>query len=239
MAGWLVFTIMPRNNSMAAAVGFSFVALSAWVGLGNLLPLKQRGRMLDGMRMWVLLFDKRRRERLISMIVLVADVKQGKKLESLEPYTNDEWASVRDDTNQQVITNWLAFHQAKDLELRAQYLEACLAGSSSVDLDLRSLLIIEAAQYQATARNRLDLARAWLNMVRDEKPKFQHYRTEIVILQRERQFEKGLAEIEEALTYVAALRDDATRSRHMQALGKLKDSLTTQAADSIELGLDC
>ena len=156
LSAFLVYKVVPDDGTMVTAIRQLFIGASTLAGFVNLIPMQHRGTMSDGMRLWILLFSKPRRERLIAIVSLVADVKQGKSIESLKGYPVGKWSSANDGTAQHVISNWVAYWQAKGDELAGQHLEACLAASSTVNIDFRSELIIQAAQYQAARRNRLD-----------------------------------------------------------------------------------
>jgi len=234
-ASVLVFKVMPRYGSKYEAVSILFVVVSGFFGVVNLFAgEEQQGSMPDGLRMWVLLFDKRRRERLFSILALLADVKQGKKIESLDAYGSDEGLQVRDGSPQQAVTNWVAFARANREESGSQFLENCLAASSAIDPGFRNLLILEAAQFQATQRKRCDLAREWLALADSTELSFSHFFAEAVILQHENQLQQAMAVVEDALRH-AETENEESREIHLQALNELKISL--QAAEAGELGL--
>jgi hypothetical protein len=234
-ASVLAFEVMPRYGSRYEGLSMLFVLVSGFIGVINLFSSEEhQGTMSDGLRMWVLLFDRRRRERLISIIVLLADVKQGKKIESLDTYGAGEGLRVRDGTAQQAVANWIAFMRANREESGSQYLENCLAASSAVAPDFRNLLILEAARFQATQRKRCDIAREWLALT-DSAPAFSRFFAEAVILQHENQLSQAIAVVEDAQKYVEAANTEEDREVHLRALSELKASL--QMAESSELGL--
>jgi hypothetical protein len=202
-ASVLVFEVMPHYGSKYEALSMLFVLVSGFIGVVNLFAgEEQQGTMPDGLRMWVLLFDKRRRERLFSILALLADVKQGKKIESLDAYGSDEGLQVRDGSAQQALANWVAFMRANREESGSQYLESCLAASSAVAPGFRNLLILEAARFQATQRKKCDLAREWLALADLAAPSFPRFFAEAVILQHENQLQQAMAVVEDALKYV-------------------------------------
>jgi len=234
-ASVLVFEVMPRYGSKYEAISMLFVLVSGFIGVVNLFAgEEQHGTMPDGLRLWVLLFDKRRRERLFSILMLIADVKQGKKIECLDAYGSGEGLQVRDGSAQQVVTNWVAFMQANRGESGSQYLENCLAASSAVGPGFRNLLILEAARFQATQRKKCDLAREWLALADSTEPSFQRFFAEAVILQHENQLQQAMAVVEDALRYVNTENVEGSRDIQLQALNDLKTSL--QADESVKLG---
>jgi hypothetical protein len=234
-ASVLVFEVMPRYGSKYEALSILFVLVSGFLGVVNLFAgEEQQGTMPDGLRMWVLLFDKRRRERLFSILALLADVKQGKTIEPLAAYSSDEGLRVRDGSAQQAIVNWVAFMRANRGESGSQYLENCLAASSAVGPDFRDLLILEAARFQATQRKKCDLAREWLALS-DLAPSFPRFFAEAVILQNENQLQQAMAVVETALRYIETENVEGSRDIHLRELNELKIFL--QGAEARELGL--
>jgi hypothetical protein len=235
-ASVLAFEVMPRYGSRYEGISMLFVLVSGFIGVINLFSsAEHQGRMSDGLRMWVLLFDKRRRERLISIIVLLADVIQGKKIESLDTHGAGEGLRVRDGTVQQAVVNWVAFMRANREESGSQYLERCLEASSAIGPDFRNLLILEAARFQASQRKQCELAREWLALADSATASFSRFFAEVVILQHENQLQQAMAVVEDALKYVETANTEQSRDVHLRALNELKTSL--QAAESSELGL--
>lgn len=230
LSGLLVLRFMPQQDSFLAGVSQLFVAGAFFFGFTNLLPLQRRGQMLDGMRLWILLFSRSRRERLISLLNLVADFHQRKELNSLEDYSLERWASVNDGTAAHVIANWAAFTMAKDQQSAGQYLEVCLAASSAIDPNFRNELILEAAKYQALQRGRLDLAKKWLADDMGEEPRFSRFWAEAVILRQEGQFDSAIAKVQAALKYLQSMRESPAHTAQQHALAELKASLQEQAS---------
>jgi hypothetical protein len=234
-ASILVFEVMPRYGSKYEAISMLFVLVSGFLGVVNLFAgEEQHGTMPDGLRLWVLLFDRHRRERLFSILALIADVKQEKKIESFDAYGAGEGLQVRDGTAQQVVANWVAYMRANREESGSQYLENCLAASSAVGPDFRDRLILEAARFQATQRKKCVVAREWLALAGSTEPSFQRFFAEAVILQQENQLQQAMAVVEDALKYVEGTNKKKSRDVYLRALNELKTSL--QATESVELG---
>ena len=138
VSAFCVFKIMPRNNSMGAAVGLGFVVVSTLMGFTNLLPIQRGGTLLDGLKLWILLFSKRRRERLIFLVTFVADAKQGDLKSFMEDGALEQSSLIKDASNDQVVVNWLAYAKAtaqKDYGLAAACLERCLVASSTTPVE--------------------------------------------------------------------------------------------------------
>ena len=227
ISGWFVLKFMPQQPSLLAGFCQLFVGTAFLFGFVNLLPFGDHGRMLDGLRIWVLLFSKARRGRMLSLLCMVADVKHGKDIKSLEDYSFHRWASPNDSSGEQVIANWVAYGCAKDQESAGQFLETCLAASFVTSPYFRTELIIEAAQFQALRRNRLDLAREWLAEDHSE-PRFSRFWAEAVILQHDNQFDGAIAKVDEALQYVDGLLDSPSRAAMQRKLEALRLSLQEQ-----------
>jgi hypothetical protein len=223
---------MPHDDSMFAATSQLFIGASIFFGFSNLLPIQHRGAMLDGMRLWVLLFSSEKRQRMISIVVLAADFKQGKLLDSLDSYPIEKWSSVNDGTAQYVIANWVAYHKAADNESAGRHLEICLASSSAVDVKFRSCLMLEAARFQIIRRKRSDIAREWLSLINSNKPDFDRLWTEVLIFQHEDQFETAIGKVAEARACLAQLPQGAVRERRWQALDDLEQTLRQQGQES-------
>jgi hypothetical protein len=181
--------------------------------------------MNDGLKLWVLLFSRTRRQRLISIVTLVADIKQGKRISSLDGYSVDRSSSVADGTSQQVFANWIAYHQTQDPEAEAQHLEHCLAASSTTTLGFRDLLIIEAAKYQIMRRNRADLARQWLALGKSGQTDANRLKVEALVLQTEGELSQALSKVDEALKHTENSPEGPLRTSREQALRKLRESL--------------
>jgi hypothetical protein len=213
ISGFLAFKIAsmisPGSNVVVAGALYVFTAESFFVAFVNLVPAVWHGKMNDGMRLFTLAFSRKKSERLISILLFLADVKRGKR-EAIDKYGTGKWAGVNDQTNEQVIANWAAYRENKDhVEVAAQHLENCLNHSSATTPEFREELIIEAATFQALRRNRIDLARAWLSEDKSGKKHLNRYIAEATILQQEGQTEQALAKIDEALDYVATIPDGA------------------------------
>jgi hypothetical protein len=227
----LTYKVLPHGDTTAIAIGQLFIAASVLAGTVNLIPMQRRGMMSDGMTLWVLLFSKAKRERLIAILQLVSDVKQGQTIESFEPYPIGKWSSANDGTMQHVFSNWVAYWQSKNDPSAGQYLEACLAASSNVDHNFRSALITQAAQFQAAQRKRADIARQWLDMLSSDKPEFERYWAEAVILQQEKQLDAAATKIDETINYVSSLPDSRGRTVRLEALEKFQINLKEQIAE--------
>jgi hypothetical protein len=230
ISGALVFLIVPQDGSMIAALRDMFIAGSAFVAFVNLVPAQRRGMMNDGMRLWVLLFSRRRRERLISLRRFAADAKKS-CLRTLDNYSFERIASVNDTSDDQVFANYAAYKLDADHEVAAQYLETCLANCSATTPEFREELILEAAKYQALRRKRFDLAREWLSVDKSGKARLNRYFAEALILRSEERLEETIAKVEEALRYIDTAPPGPVRTRQQQAFEKWRQELFNQRAE--------
>jgi hypothetical protein len=236
ISGFLAFKfasmIPPGNNVLLASALYVFTAQSFFGGaLVNLVPAVWHGKMNDGMRLFILAFSRKKSERLISLLLFLADAKRG-KAEGLDKYGLGKWASVNDQTGDQVLANWAAYKENKGhVEVAAQHLENCLGHSSATMPEFRDELMVEAALFQARRRNRIDLARAWLSEDKSGKKLLKRYFAEAVILNEEGQTEQVLAKIDEALDYIATIPDASLRVKQESAFNKWKVELEAKRAD--------
>lgn len=77
ITAFCVFEVMPRNNSMAAAVGVAIFLGSTFMGFVNLLPARAKTQMLDGLKIWILLFTKQKRDRMLLLLTFAANARRG------------------------------------------------------------------------------------------------------------------------------------------------------------------
>jgi Peptidase M50B-like len=228
VCAFLVFKALPRDNSMLAAGGLVFVALSTLVGILNLLPIRSHGIMLDGLEIWILLFGKKRRERLIFLLTFAGEAKRGDLKSFVQDSSLEQSSRIKDGSSQQVVANWLAYAKAtaaEDHEVAALHLESCLVASPAIAQDLREELIIEAAQFQALRRKRPDLAREWLALEQSGKARARRFHAEALILYGENQGEQALAKAEQGLASIGGVPEGTAHNIEEQALRNLKDAL--------------
>ena len=230
ISGSLALKFVPANDSLLSASMYVFVAQSLFAGFVNLLPVVRHGRMSDGMRICTLLFSRKKSERLISILRFAADAKKGEEPHLLSSHEVGKWASVRDQTGDQVLANWAAYQECKDTEDGAQYLDNCLATCSSTTPGFREALIVEAAKFQVLRRKRVDLAQRWLALDRSDKPRLNRYFAEGLIFVHEGQLESAIAKVDEALSYIADTPETALRDQQEKAFKKWRLELQEKAA---------
>jgi hypothetical protein len=228
IAAFCAFKIMPRNNSLPAAVGLAILLGSTFMGLVNLFPARVGTQMLDGLRIWILLFTRKRRNRMLLLSTFSADVRRGDPKAFMADTNLEPSSQIIDGSAEQVAANWLAFYKAtaaRDHELAGRYLENCLVAASSVTAGPREELTIEAARFQALRRKRFDLARWWLAQENSGKPNPRRFLVEALIAYREHQFELAQTKVEGGLSETANLPEGSQRSSLEAAFGRLKEAL--------------
>lgn len=228
VSAFLVHQILPDGSSMLIAAGFFFIGLSTLIGVTNLLSFRSGEPVPDGLQLWILLFSRKRRERLIFILSFLSDMKRGDLKSFVDHKFLGQSTSVRDGSNQQIVANWLAYGKAlweKNFDDAALYLENCLTASSAATRELRECLILEAARFQVLGRNRPDLARQWLDLDCSGKPKAKRFLPEAIVLHRDNRQQEALAKIEEGLAFFREMSDSKMRSDE-KALEKLKNNLS-------------
>ncbi len=180
--GVLILRLMPKGDSALTGFVELFAAISFLVAFVNLIPLQRSGFSSDGMRLWMLMFT-RKRERWIFLLERQAAIKRGEDVPEVQ--TEMIPTAVADGTSDHVHANWVAYLAANgkgDYQLAAQHLETCLSMCSTATPDFREELILAAARFQAMIRKRADLAWEWLSTGNPNKSKTNRACTEAVIL---------------------------------------------------------
>jgi hypothetical protein len=130
-----------------------------------LLPIRGPTFVLDGRRIWMLLWDRARGERWLALMKLIADARAGVLPESMSADLLARATAVRDESPDTVLAHAFAygaeFHQHHDVDA-GQMLEICLRYSSRAAPATREGLMSDSAVFQARRRNRPDLAEQWL-----------------------------------------------------------------------------
>jgi hypothetical protein len=228
ITAFCAFKMMPRNNSLPAAVVLAVFLGSTFMGLVNLFPARANGRMLDGLRIWILLFTRKRRDRMLLLLTFSADIRRGDPKAFMADSNLEPSSRIIDGSGEQVAANWLAFYKAtaaKDHKLAGRCLEKCLVAASSVAADPREELTIEAARFQALRRRRFDLARQWLGQENSAKPNPRRMLVEALISYRENQFELAKTKVDEGLAETANLPEGSQRTSLEAAFGRLQEAL--------------
>jgi hypothetical protein len=233
ITAFCAFKIMPRNNSLPAAIGLAIFLGSAFMGFVNLLPVRAKTQMADGLKIWILLFTKKRRDRILLLLTFAADARRGDRKAFMTDSALEPSSLIIDGSGEQVATNWLAFYKAtaaKDYELAGRCLENCLVAASSVTAGPREELTIEAALYQARTRKRPDLARQWLAQENSGKANPRRLLAEALVFYQENQYELAQSKVEDGLAEVANLQEGSQRTSIETAFKNLKEALKKHQA---------
>ena len=233
ITAFCAFKIMPRNNSLPAAIGLAVFLGSTFMGFVNLLPVRAKTQMLDGLKIWILLFTKRKRDRMLLLLTFAIDARRGDFNAFMTDSRVEPSSLIIDASGEQVATNWLAFYKAtvaKDYELAGRCLENCLVAASSVTAGPREELTIEAALYQARTRKRPDLARQWLAQENSGKANPRRLLAEALIFYRENQYDLAQSKVEDGLAEVANLQEGSQRTSIETAFKNLQEALKKHQA---------
>jgi len=225
MTAFCAFKIMPRNNSLPAAIGLAIFLGSTFMGFVNLLPTRAKTQMLDGLKISILLFTKKRRDRMLLLLTFGIDARRDDFKAFMTDSTVEPSSLIIDGSAAQVATNWLAFYKAtaaKDHELAGRCLENCLVAASSVTAGPREELTMEAAEYQAVWRKRPDLARQWLAQESSGKSSPRRFLVEALISYRESQYELAQSKVEEGLAEIANVQEGEPADEHGDSFEELE-----------------
>jgi hypothetical protein len=240
VVAFCAFKIMPRNDSMGAAVGLAIFLGSTFMGVTNLLPVRAGTQMLDGLKIWILLFTRRRRDRLLLLLTFAADARKGDFQRFLTDGSVESSSLIRDGSDQQVVASLLGYFKAataKDYELAGRCLENSLVAASSVSRDMRETLALEAARYQALRRNRADLARQWLDVERSEAVTAMRCLVEAYVLYREDEYELAERKTDQGLVILDSLPEGAQRTSQQASLRNMKAALGKLRAGEADNGI--
>lgn len=145
-------------------ISASFIAFSVYSAVGSLLPGRSR-HVNDGQRIWMLLFDHKRSQRYFAMFRLTEQTSQGIALELLDSASLESACAIRDESVETAQVHLVAYLSAiarKEYARGSELLEVALVASGNAPSQLREMLTIYAAHFQAVHRQRFDLAAQWL-----------------------------------------------------------------------------
>jgi len=188
---------------------------SFFIGCVSLFPYRVRGYSSDGMLLRAFLFWKPEATQIIASYAL-STLKDNRLF---RPDYFRRWfglASVRTKLqNDNYYENWLAYENAQDQEIAAQFLERCLTDSARMDDDQRDKLIAEAAVFTAWRRDDAVKAEVWFKRIQtgDRLHPFWRTRAKIAVLCAQRQFEHAKAELDPALALIRDEPDGVQRQR--------------------------
>jgi hypothetical protein len=199
----------PSSLSFVAQLSMISLLLSAV----SLLPLPLGPTSFtDGSRIAMLLKDRQRTRRLLSICAVGAQQQDGIRPKKWKQTWLKAASSLPDAGVDDFSGNWLAYISgcARNNEgLAASHLERCLTISRSTTHTVRDLVAQESAVFSAWFRCDASLAERWLNQI--TRPKLlqplTRLRLDIATCCARREFEKALGAWDEGLSYVKVLPD--------------------------------
>jgi hypothetical protein len=204
-----------------------FGAWSLIVGCISLVPFRTRGFANDAMLLRTILFSKSGATQMMASYAL-STVKGGSLL---PPDYVPRWfrmaATSTKLPSSDYFSNWLAYDNAQEMELAAQYLERCLAHCWRMDGEQRDQLIAEAAVFTGSRRGDNVKAEVWSKRIKYPERLHEVWKARVVIalLCAKMQFEKANAELDRALSLIREAPDGAQRQRLEAAWVKWKQEI--------------
>ena len=224
-AAGLIYQKYSGNSSPALNL---FIFFSAWMVLANLVPYRFIF-LSDGMRIWLLLANRRKGERWLAVTLLVTALADGAAPDQLDKELLQTSVSFVDKSPDTVAAHALAYESAfaaHDNETAARYLETCLAYCQFTPPIVWESLFASAAIFQARRRKRVDLAEAWLAAL-PEKTRIPGLRTqaEAAILEAQGELEGALAKLEESRAACEKIAMPAVKTSSLASLDRWKKEL--------------
>jgi hypothetical protein len=218
----------------------SFVIASLFQGFLNLLPLQSGAELTDGMRILRLLRSREYRERMVALVKLSNEIKDGVPLEGLSADFLAKAVAIKDNSQDTVLAYALAYGAAyyqHDAAKAAEYLETCLQYSPYAATRLQQALMSDAGVFQARKRKRVDLAEQWLAAM-PGKTRIPWLRAEVeaAILEAKGDINGALAQLEAIEKLVLVLPDRARRERSHRSLLRWKSELLARVAATPQPG---
>jgi hypothetical protein len=96
VSAYFVYKLLPNCSSVLIAAGFFFTGLSTLIGIMNLLSFRSGNPVQHGLQLWILLFSRERRERLILVLSFLSDAKRGDRKSFVDPKFLNQSTSVHD-----------------------------------------------------------------------------------------------------------------------------------------------
>jgi len=169
LSGLVALLVLPTHGFISG----SFIAVSFWFGLINLLPMGLQGHRTDGATIWMLWFKQDCSRRYLALLRMHSEIDRGVPINKISAGDLEAATHVQDqsaDTVKAHLFAYLAASSLKEHKRAEQMLEVALSFSGCTGPSMRELLAIQAALVQATSRNRIDVAEQWLNQVPSTTP---------------------------------------------------------------------
>jgi hypothetical protein len=221
----LLLSLLPYSKGMFSA---SFIYISLFLGVMNLVPFRSRAVISDGGRILMLLQNRQRGERWLAMLKLIEQMRTGPP-EKMTPEFIAKAIAIEDNSPDTVTAHAIAyaaaFWQHKD-DVAARLLETCLRHSNLAAPSQRQGLAVDAAVFQARRRKRADLAQGWLAELpaRTEYP-WLRPRAEAAILEAQDDFAGALKKLNEVEKLITASPNQAIREMSLRNLQRWKAEL--------------
>jgi hypothetical protein len=181
-----LFVVLARPRFLLAFGIHVFSAMSALVGVAELLPDVGKGIFSDGARILMLVRQDATAERWVSNLRLQRALARGEHSRTWDEKAIARATSIQDDTRDFVTGRWLAYLWAlecQDITSSTKYLEEALAAPNCSAGGLRDRLFLEAAVFQAWFREDSTKARFWAEHIRERKlAPLQQLRLKIALL---------------------------------------------------------
>lgn len=220
------FIIFLKVGGPVASV---FAALSVFIGAANLVPFRRLALISDGKRLLMLLNNAGQGERLLAILQLAAELRNGIEPENLSPDFIAKAIAIKDESPDTAAGYVLAYTAAwyQDAPDRAAHLlETCLEYSQFSAPVMREALRCSAAVFQGRKRKRIDLAEQWLSEI-PEKTIFPGLRlqAESAILEAQGNIEGALKKLDEVQTALMAIHDSYQKSVGLRSLERWRREL--------------
>jgi hypothetical protein len=208
---------------------FWLSASSLLLGGINLIPFRSRALLSDGWRILILLQNRERAERWLSLIKLGSELREGVPPERLPDEFLRKAVVVKDNTPDTVTAYAFAYASAfarHDDARAAECLETCLQFSGYASPLMQKALMSDAGVFQARRRRRVDLAEQWLAAMPEEvEIPWSRTRVEAAILEAEGDVQGALTKLEEAERLILATPNQALRESAHRSLLRWKSEL--------------
>jgi hypothetical protein len=214
-----------------------FIVASLLAGVVELfLPIRGPTFVFDGLRIWMLLWDRGRSERWLALMRLLADARDGVSPELMSSALLAKATAVRDDSMDTLMAHLLAFsaafHQHRDDEA-AERLETCLTHSGQVPSVVREALVSECAVFQARRRERPDLAEHWLARIpANTQHRWLRSRAEAAILEAKGDLPGALGKLGEVEVAFLTFPRNPQRETLLRLLERWKSELGRSSRDA-------
>jgi hypothetical protein len=197
LSGFLLL-VLPIHKSLVSG---SFILISFFLGITNLLPFRHARSTSDGMRLLILLWKPARHERWLALAQIGESRRDGAAIQQLSRDLIAAVTQERDKSPETILAHWLAyvvaFDDHKDCEA-AEFLETCLKYSGLAPPSVREALIANAGIFQAERRRRTDLAEQWLKELPEKlHVPYRRLMVEGAILEAQENFQAALHKVHE------------------------------------------